>query len=167
MYVKEWMVVHSLSIREDIFCLNKAQIIVGQKIYSKLLRFLNVLNSIMAGKYIQRVKNFIVPFLNKNGFNLVLCEFVKEEGSFHLRLFIALSEEEKTKRLAKISLISSEAEYKQESKDGEDTNKVGINIDDCVKVSRYLSSWLDKEDFIRETYTLEVCSTGFLDGRTE
>lgn len=38
----------------------------------------------------------------------------------------------------------------------------GIDISDCAKVSRYLSKWLDKEDFISETYTLEVCSKGFL-----
>lgn len=37
-----------------------------------------------------------------------------------------------------------------------------VSIDDCVKVSRRLSQWLDKEDFIKEVYTLEVCSKGFL-----
>lgn len=38
----------------------------------------------------------------------------------------------------------------------------GVAIEDCVKVSRRLSKWLDKEDFIKEIYTLEVCSRGFL-----
>ena len=38
----------------------------------------------------------------------------------------------------------------------------GIDINDCAKVSRYLGKWLDKEDFIKEAYTLEVCSKGFL-----
>ena len=39
----------------------------------------------------------------------------------------------------------------------------GVSINDCVKVSRYLSKWLDKADFIKEAYTMEVCSKGFLD----
>ena len=30
-------------------------------------------------------------------------------------------------------------------------------------VSRRLSKWLDKEDFIAEEYILEVCSLGFKD----
>ena len=37
-----------------------------------------------------------------------------------------------------------------------------IRINDCAQVSRRLSKWLDKEDFIKEAYMLEVCSRGFL-----
>ena len=36
----------------------------------------------------------------------------------------------------------------------------GIGIDDCADISRRLSEWLDKEDFISESYTLEVSSPG-------
>ncbi len=36
----------------------------------------------------------------------------------------------------------------------------GITIDDCELVSRYLSDWLDEEDFIEESYILEVSSPG-------
>ena len=36
----------------------------------------------------------------------------------------------------------------------------GISIDDCEVVSRRLSDWLDKEDFIEESYILEVSSPG-------
>lgn len=36
----------------------------------------------------------------------------------------------------------------------------GINIDDCVDVSRRLSDLLDNEDLIDEAYTLEVSSPG-------
>ncbi len=36
----------------------------------------------------------------------------------------------------------------------------GINIDDCEAVSRRLSDWLDKEDFIDDSYILEVSSPG-------
>jgi len=36
----------------------------------------------------------------------------------------------------------------------------GIDIDDCVEISHYISDWLDEEDFISENYTLEVSSPG-------
>ncbi|MDO4488927.1 MAG: hypothetical protein Q4B67_07580, partial [Eubacteriales bacterium] len=39
----------------------------------------------------------------------------------------------------------------------------GVGINDCAFVSRRLSKWLDKEDFIDEVYTLEICSKGYLD----
>ena len=40
----------------------------------------------------------------------------------------------------------------------------GVTIDDCEAVSRALSEELDREDFIEESYTLEVSSPGL--GRT-
>lgn len=36
----------------------------------------------------------------------------------------------------------------------------GLTIDDCTKVSRDLSAWLDMTDLIREKYHLEVSSPG-------
>lgn len=36
----------------------------------------------------------------------------------------------------------------------------GIAIDDCEKISRILSNWLDEEDFITDSYILEVSSPG-------
>ncbi len=36
----------------------------------------------------------------------------------------------------------------------------GITVDDCEVISRILSDWLDKEDFIDESYILEVSSPG-------
>ena len=36
----------------------------------------------------------------------------------------------------------------------------GITVDDCEVVSRTLSDWLDEEDFIADSYTLEVSSPG-------
>ena len=36
----------------------------------------------------------------------------------------------------------------------------GFSVDDCETVSRRLSDWLDKEDFIAESYILEVSSPG-------
>ena len=36
----------------------------------------------------------------------------------------------------------------------------GIAVDDCETVSRRLSDWLDEEDFIEDSYILEVSSPG-------
>ena len=36
----------------------------------------------------------------------------------------------------------------------------GIAVDDCEVISRILSDWLDKEDFIDDSYILEVSSPG-------
>lgn len=36
----------------------------------------------------------------------------------------------------------------------------GITVDDCELISRPLSDWLDKEDFIDDSYILEVSSPG-------
>lgn len=36
----------------------------------------------------------------------------------------------------------------------------GIAINDCEVISRILSDWLDKEDFISDSYILEVSSPG-------
>ena len=36
----------------------------------------------------------------------------------------------------------------------------GIAVDDCEVISRSLSDWLDKEDFIEDSYILEVSSPG-------
>jgi len=38
-----------------------------------------------------------------------------------------------------------------------------VSIDDCTMVSRIVSKKLDKDDFIDEAYTLEVCSKGFME----
>ena len=36
----------------------------------------------------------------------------------------------------------------------------GITVDDCELISRPLSDWLDAEDFIDDSYILEVSSPG-------
>lgn len=36
----------------------------------------------------------------------------------------------------------------------------GITVDDCEVISRKLSEWLDKEDFIEDSYIMEVSSPG-------
>ena len=59
--------------------------------------------------------------------------------------------------------ISSDTADTSAADTNEETITPGVSINDCVKVSRYLSKWLDKEDFIKEMYTMEVCSKGFLE----
>ncbi len=36
----------------------------------------------------------------------------------------------------------------------------GITVDDCEVISRILSDWLDQEDFIEDSYIMEVSSPG-------
>lgn len=36
----------------------------------------------------------------------------------------------------------------------------GISLDDCELISRKVSDWLDREDFIQDSYILEVSSPG-------
>lgn len=92
--------------------------------------------------YVRRVEAYLDTFLNKDGYELIKTEFVKEDGNWYLRAYIDL-------------LHKETGEEDQEGRE--------ISINDCAQVSRRLSKWLDKEDFIKEAYTLEVCSRGFLD----
>ena len=69
-----------------------------------------------------------MPITQKHGFELVDVEYVKEAGSWYLRVYI--------------------------DKEG------GITVDDCEVISRLLGEWLDKEDFIEDSYILEVSSPG-------
>ena len=38
-----------------------------------------------------------------------------------------------------------------------------VSINDCTMVSRIVSKKLDREDFIDDAYTMEICSPGFLE----
>ena len=127
-------------------------------------------------QYIERVNEFIVPYLGKNGFSLIRTDFESEDGNWFLRLYIDLTEDEMKKRLEAAEAQRDESVQPQseeenrlnmdapQPQDEEEQEFVpGVSINDCVKVSRYLSKWLDKADFIKEAYTMEVCSKGFLD----
>ena len=126
-------------------------------------------------QYIERVNEFIVPYLGKNGFSLIRTDFESEDGNWFLRLYIDLTEDEMKKRLEAAEAQRDESVQPQseeenrlnvdapQPQDEEEQEFVpGVSINDCVKVSRYLSKWLDKADFIKEAYTMEVCSKGFL-----
>ena len=79
-------------------------------------------------QYEQETENLILPIIEKNRFELVDVEYVKEGGTWYLRAYI--------------------------DKPG------GITVDDCEVVNRALSDLLDQEDFIEESYILEVSSPG-------
>lgn len=78
--------------------------------------------------YEARCTELLMPIVEKNSFELVDVEYVKEAGNYYLRAYL--------------------------DKPG------GITIDDCELVSRALSDLLDKEDFIEDSYILEVSSPG-------
>ncbi|MBR6236291.1 MAG: ribosome maturation factor RimP [Firmicutes bacterium] len=69
----------------------------------------------------------------QNGYELSRCEFVKEAGTWYLRVYVDKLEE------GCYGWMSS---------------------DDCETVSRFLSEKLDKDDPISQNYYLEVSSPG-------
>lgn len=135
----------------------------------------------MKQNYTERVEAFLGTFLAKEGFVCLKTEFVEEEHNWYLRVYIDLSEEEREKRGSALSetrknaeeaacsgeFSGEEAETPEEgdglSAEEAESEEPGVGINDCANVSRRLSKWLDKEDFITEMYTLEVCSRGFLE----
>ena len=84
--------------------------------------------------YVKRTEEYLEELQKELDFELVDVEFVKEASQYYLRVYCDMDKEG------------------------------GISIDDCVEISRNISAWLDKEDFIPEEYILEVSSPGL--GRT-
>ena len=80
-----------------------------------------------------RFEKLLLPVLEENGYDLIKAEYALEESNWYLRGFI-------------------------KRKDDAD-----VSIGDCTLVSRIVSKKLDKEDFIDDEYTLEICSKGFLE----
>lgn len=130
-----------------------------------------------------RTAAYLNTFLEKEGFELLKTEYVKEDGNRYLRAYIDLTDAEREKRKQKLAEEEKEreespAEADQDEATAEDSGpdgnggglpeeepaEPGIGINDCALVSRRLSKWLDKEDFIPEEYMLEVCSRGYLNG---
>ena len=79
-------------------------------------------------EYEQKAEALLLPIVEREGFELVDVEYVKEAGNWYLRGYI--------------------------DKPG------GIAINDCEVISRALSDKLDEEDFIEDSYILEVSSPG-------
>ena len=82
---------------------------------------------------IERTTSYLEEILPDMGYVLDSVTFTEEAGTHYLRAFI----------------------YRRDEED--------MTVNDCAMVSRRLSKWLDKEDFIEEEYILEVCSLGFKD----
>ena len=76
----------------------------------------------------KRAEELVLPILNEQNCELVDVEYVKEAGTWYLRVY---ADKEK-----------------------------GITVDDCEAVSRAFSDKLDEEDFIDDSYILEVSSPG-------
>ena len=90
---------------------------------------------VMAKKKVtELIAEWMQPFGTENGYELSRSEFVKEAGSWYLRVYI--------------DRIEESGEYGW------------MTSDDCEKVSRYLSDKLDEEDPIKQNYVLEVSSPG-------
>ena len=123
----------------------------------------------MERSYTERTEAYLNTFLEKEGYRLLKTEFVEEDHNWYLRVYIDFAETpeaaEAEDRQAEV-MEAPEAAVEEAPEGGETPDEAeapaGIGINDCVKVSRRLSKWLDKEDFIKENYTLEVCSRGFL-----
>lgn len=79
-------------------------------------------------EYEARTEALILPIVEKNKFELVDVEYVKEGTNWYLRCYI--------------------------DKEG------GISVNDCELVHRELGELLDTEDFIKNSYILEVSSPG-------
>lgn len=85
----------------------------------------------------ERTKAYLEEILPSMGYVLDSVTFTEETGMHYLRAFIYRADEE------------------------------DMTVNDCAMVSRRLSKWLDKEDFIEEEYILEVCSLGFKDNPSD
>ena len=75
----------------------------------------------------------MAPYGEENGYELSRTEFVKEAGTWYLRVYVDRLEN---------------GEYGW------------MTSDDCEKISRWLSDRLDEEDPIKQNYVLEVSSPG-------
>ncbi len=80
--------------------------------------------------YVKKTEAFLEELQKRMDFEVVDVEFVKEASQYYLRIYCDMDKEG------------------------------GISIDDCVDISKEVSAWLDKEDFIPEEYILEVSSPG-------
>ena len=80
-----------------------------------------------------KVTEMLMPFLSENGLDIYKVEYKKEGPSWVLRVCLD-------------KLADAESEY--------------VSIDECEKVTVWLSEELDKNDIISRSYNLEVSSAG-------
>ena len=79
-------------------------------------------------EYEQKAEALLLPIVEREGFELVDVEYVKEAGNWYLRGYI--------------------------DKPG------GITVNDCEAVSRAFRDKLDENDFIEDSYIMEISSPG-------
>ncbi len=102
----------------------------------QMVHFLYVISEIKEVKmtkseiYVEKTNKYLEELTKEMDFEIVDVEFVKEASQYYLRIYCDIDKEG------------------------------GISIDDCVEISKKVSAWLDKEDFIPEEYILEVSSPG-------
>lgn len=96
----------------------------------------NVGNMAKRDDYEARLEKMLEPIVSPLGLEIYDVEYVKEGTDWYLRAYI--------ERI--------------------DKSEGGVDILDCEKVSRALSDQLDQDDFIEDSYILEVSSPGL--GRT-
>jgi ribosome maturation factor RimP len=77
----------------------------------------------------ETVERLLQPYIDREGFELVDIEYVKEGGQYFLRVYV-------------------------------DKPGGGIDIDECSRISEFLSAELDRLDPIPTAYFLEVSSPG-------
>ena len=103
----------------------------------------------MAGKQIKKlIPELIGDWLTENGYELYNVEYIKEAGSWILRVYID-----------KIGTGTNTATDTGANQAGGPVEEF-VSTDDCEKVSRYLSEKLDETDPIQQNYYLEVSSPG-------
>ena len=84
-------------------------------------------------KATELIAEWMEPYGRENGYELSRAEFVKEAGSWYLRVYVDRLTEE---------------------------GYGWMTSDDCEKISRFLSDKLDEADPIKQNYVLEVSSPG-------
>ena len=84
-------------------------------------------------KIAEFIEEWMQSFGLENGYELSRTEFVKEAGTWYLRVYVDRLTEE---------------------------GYGWMTSDDCEKISRYLSDKLDEADPIQQNYVLEVSSPG-------
>jgi len=86
-------------------------------------------------KITELVPELLESFLKENRYELFNIEYIKEGKDWYLRIYI-------------------------DKMPGEDGSEQTVGIDDCEKVSRFISDRLDEADLIERNYFLEVSSPG-------
>lgn len=109
------------------------------------------------------IEEIASDFLSENGLELYNTEFVKEGRDWFLRVYIDKTAEaiEAAKAAAVAKAEAAKNETETEGAEAAQTEPSQyVSTDDCEKVSRFLSSELDRLDPIEQNYYLEVSSPG-------